>query len=245
MARRSRINNDFYNDLDWHEEKEHPIALLRAENRLRNPWIAEVIQKRLGPSKVLDIGCGAGFLTNFLAEEGHEVHGIDLSAPSLQIAKQNDLTQKVQYQVASAYSLPYPDASFDAVTAMDLLEHVEEPQKVIAEAARLLRPGALFFFHTFNRNPLSYLIIIKGVEWCVRNTPKNMHVYPLFIKPKELQIMCENNQLNVENIQGVRPDFKRGSFWKMVATRQVPEDFRFIFTPSLMTGYCGYSQRNF
>ena len=65
-------------------------------------------------------------------------------------------------------------------------------KKIIQEAGRLLKPGGLFFFHMFNRNFLSWLIVIKGVEWCVPNTPKNMHLYSHFIKPYELKEWCDS-----------------------------------------------------
>jgi 2-polyprenyl-6-hydroxyphenyl methylase/3-demethylubiquinone-9 3-methyltransferase len=124
---------------------------------------------------------------------------------------------------------------------MDLLEHVEKPFQVIQEASRVLKKGGLFFFHTFNRNLLSYLMVIKGVEWCFSNTPANMHVYPLFLKPKELSHMCINHHLLVEKLIGVSPDMKNSSFWKMVFKRKVDQNFRFIFTNSLKTGYSGYA----
>ncbi len=240
------INNAFYDDLNemWIASQDHPIALLRAENALRNPWIAKVIEEvHPHPCSVLDIGCGGGYLTNSLARKGHWVTGVDLSDQSLEIARKSDTTGSVEYVRGSAYSLPYADGSFDVVCAMDLLEHVEKPAQVVAEASRVLKKGGLFFFHTFNRNLLSYFMIIKGVEWCFANAPQNMHVYPLFIKPEELSNICENHGLTVQEIKGVRPDFKASSFWKMVLTRKVHSDFRFIFTSSLKTGYSGYALR--
>lgn len=240
------INNAFYDDLHdkWHNSKDHPVALLRAENNLRNPWIERVLHEHsMQNCKMLDIGCGGGFLTNFLAQQGYEVFGIDLSTQSLDIAKQLDETKKVVYKRASAYELPFKNEEFSAICAMDLLEHVENPVLVIKEAARVLKKGGLFFFHTFNRNMMSYFMIIKGVEWCFLNAPKNMHVYPLFIKPKELEKACENHGLKVCEILGVRPDFSQRAFWKMVFQRNVGDDFRFVFTNSLKTGYCGYAQK--
>lgn len=244
--RRKPINNAFYDDLDqmWVDSKDHPIALLRAENALRNPWIQSVLKERFStPCHLLDIGCGGGYLTNYLATLGHKVTGVDLSNQSLDIARKNDVTGSVEYLRASAYELPFKEGTFDVVCAMDLLEHVENPAQVIKEASRLLKKGGLFFFHTFNRNFLSYFMVIKGVEWCFANAPKNMHVYPLFIKPDELKDLCENHQMKVEEIKGVRPDFARSSFWKMVLTRKVEGDFRFVFTSSLKTGYSGFSSR--
>lgn len=244
--KRLPINNTFYDDLreKWHEACDHPIALLRAENELRNPWIKTVIAEHYkGSAKVLDIGCGGGFLTNELALHGHEVWGIDLSLGSLETAKERDATKKVHYERASAYELPYERAQFDVVCAMDLLEHVEQPAQVIKEASRVLKPGGLFFFHTFNRNLLSYFLVIKGVEWCFAAAPPQMHVYSLFIKPKEMTEMCRAFGLKVEEIRGMSPDMTQSSFWKLLMTRKVHPSFKFVFTDSLRTGYVGYSKR--
>lgn len=241
------INNAFYDDLHemWYESNDHPIALLRAENALRNPWIEKVIEEKIGKTcSILDVGCGGGFLTNYLAKKGHQVFGIDLSEKSLEIAKTSDTTESIHYALASAYELPFPDESFDVVSAMDLLEHVEKPELVIKEASRVLKKGGLFFFHTFNRNWTSYFIVIKGVEWCFSNAPPNMHIYPLFLKPAELDEMCERNQMKVETFLGVRPDFSNASFWKMVFRRKVDPHFRFRFTRSLKMGYSGYAQKS-
>ncbi len=244
MEKRNRVNNAFYDTLHtlWHEGAAHPIALLRAENALRNPWIGRVLENRQTQKcKVLDIGCGGGLLTNALAKQGHQVYGIDSSLASLQIAREKDATSTVHYERADATALPFLDHSFDAVCAMDLLEHVEDPMQVITEASRVLRKGGLFFFHTFNRNLLSWLIVIKGVEWCIRNTPSDMHLYRCFIKPREVTTMCQKNHLKVEKMCGVVPDVKTVAFWKMLLTRDVPQNFRFIFSPSLKTGYSGYA----
>lgn len=242
MERRSNINNDFYDELGegWYTASDHPIALLRAENRVRVPWIIGEIGK---DKTVLDVGCGAGLLTNALAKEGHRVFGIDLSAASLKTAAGRDETGQVNYQLANAYALPYPASTFDVVCAMDILEHVEEPGRLIAEASRVLKPGGVFFFHTFNRNFLSYLVVIKGVEWCVPNAPQNMHVYPLFIKPTELKELCRKENLVVKQLRGFRPRLISRPFFQMLWSRKVPSDFSFCFSKSLATGYCGSAQK--
>jgi 2-polyprenyl-6-hydroxyphenyl methylase/3-demethylubiquinone-9 3-methyltransferase len=190
--------------------------------------------------KFLDIGCGAGWLANALSEKGHEVTGIDLSEKSLEIARKTDPTEQVTYLQAHAYSLPFSSGSFDAVSALDLLEHVEEPELVIAEAARVLRPGGFFFFHTFNRTPLSYLLIIKGVDWFVPNPPKAMHLYSLFIRPSELKEMLGAYKLQLASIEGFRPSFNC-ALLSLPFQRRISPDLTFRFSKNLLTGYTGYA----
>ncbi len=244
VSDRALVNNGFYDGLGarWHEAYDDPVALLRAEGALKHPWIAKRLREAWdgGPGRVLDIGCGAGFLSRELADRGHTVMGADLSLGSLRVAPGGPGRG---YLAADAYRLPFPDGCFDAVCALDFLEHVSAPGRVVAEAARVLRPGGLFFFHTFNRNPLAWLIIIKGVEWFVRNTPRHMHVLPLFIKPGELEGMCAEAGLAPRRMLGMRPVVASRAFWKLLATRRVPPDFRFRFTPSLALSYLGYAEK--
>lgn len=241
------VNNAVYATLGerWYQAEDDPIALLRAESRLRNPWIHAAITAAFGdrPAKVLDVGCGGGFLSNYLATKGHRVTGLDASGDALAIARRYDETGSVDYQSGDALNLPYPDACFDSVCAMDFLEHVEDPDRVIAEAARVLKPSGLFFFHTFNRNFLSWLIVIKGVEWFVRNTPPNLHVLRLFLKPEEVRASCERHGLVGLELQGVRPVFGR-PFLNLLLTRRVSKDFAFTFTPSLGLGFSGIAKKS-
>ncbi|HET9989700.1 MAG TPA: bifunctional 2-polyprenyl-6-hydroxyphenol methylase/3-demethylubiquinol 3-O-methyltransferase UbiG, partial [Kofleriaceae bacterium] len=216
------------------------IALLRAEARHRNPWIAEAIGAT--PRRVLDLGCGAGFLANYLAERGHTVTGLDATDENLAIARAYDRTGSASYVIGDARVLPFPDASFDAVCAMDLLEHVEDPASVVAEAARVLAPGGLFFFHTFNRTWLANLVVIKGVELFVKNTPPDLHVLRLFVKPEELAAMCDAHALGLVELRGSRPRF-RWPLWRMLVTREVGDDFAFTFTRSTTLGYTGFARK--
>ncbi|MEO5666473.1 MAG: bifunctional 2-polyprenyl-6-hydroxyphenol methylase/3-demethylubiquinol 3-O-methyltransferase UbiG [Bdellovibrionota bacterium] len=243
-----KINNELYNDLGerWYTAQDDPVALLRAESRIRNPWVLETIQKEWGSIRpqVLDVGCGGGFLSNALAQAGMNVTGVDLSEESLQVAKKYDATKSVNYIVADAYALPHADSSFDVVCAMDFLEHVDDPARAIREMSRVLRPKGLLFFHTFNRNWISKIVAIKCVECFVANTPKDMHVIELFIKPKELSSYCEACGLTVIEMKGVMPKLFSFSVLRGLITGRVPDDFGFRFTTSLMMGYSGLARKD-
>jgi len=237
-----QVNNTWYAELGarWYAADDTPIALLRAESRHRNPWLAEVLGA--GRRDVLDVGCGAGYLANDLAARGHRVTGIDLSADALAVARGHDRTRSVDYVVGDACALPFGEARFDAVCAMDLLEHVTAPDRVIAEAARVVRPGGLVFFHTFNRTWQAHLIVIKGVEWFVRNTPKDLHVIELFRAPEEVAAMCRRVGLEPACLHGSRPRL-RWPLWRMLLTGKVGDDFAFTFTRSTKLGYTGYARK--
>jgi 2-polyprenyl-6-hydroxyphenyl methylase/3-demethylubiquinone-9 3-methyltransferase len=244
--RKTVVNNQLYHSLGerWYQAKDDPVALLRAEAKLKNPWVLAQLEKRWPRTvKVLDIGCGAGFLSNTLAKAGHQVTAIDLSKESLKIAANYDTTHKVDYHCGNAYQLPYADGSFDLVCAMDFLEHVEEPAQVVAEVSRVLKPGGLFCFHTFNRTPFSWLVILKGVEWFVKNTPPNLHIYRLFVKPEELIAMSQRSGLEVKELIGMRPVLNR-AFWQLLLQGWVREEFRFSFTPWLWGSYLGMAEKS-
>lgn len=239
------VNNDLYEDLGekWYHAQNHPIALLRSQAKIRDTWVLNHLPSPHSHYKILDIGCGAGFLSNFLAKHGYSVSGIDLSSESLKIAERYDSTQTINYQVGDATQLPFLSESFDAICAMDFLEHVEKPEKVISEISRVLKPKGLFFFHTFNRNTLSWLLAIKAIEWFIQNTPKRLHVRNLFIKPKELDNYCKKNNLSIYKWIGLRPRIFKLATLSLLKTKEVPKNFQFTFTPSLAISYCGIAKK--
>lgn len=247
VSRRTQpqINNAWYGDLksQWYDANNTPIALLRAEARHRNPWISDVLTRTYGaqPLRILDLGCGAGLLSNWLAQRGHFVTGVDANLESLQIAHQRDGTGQVVYLAGDARSIPCADSSFDVVCAMDLLEHIDNPEQVIAEVSRVLVPSGVFFFHTFNRTWQSQLVVIKGVEWFVANTPKALHVLRMFVTPAELTQMCGFHKLAIVEIRGSRPKFG-WPLWRLLFTGNVGDDFQFTFTSSTKLGYTGYAR---
>ena len=156
-------------------------------NPLRLEWIDG--HAGLAGKKVLDVGCGGGILAEAMARRGAEVTGIDLSEKALKVAELHLLESKVpvtyEKVAVDEYAERHP-GRFDAVTCMELLEHVPEPAGMVAACAHLVRPGGKVFFSTLNRNPKSYLFAVIGAEYVLKLLPRGTHDYQRFIKPSEL-----------------------------------------------------------
>jgi 2-polyprenyl-6-hydroxyphenyl methylase / 3-demethylubiquinone-9 3-methyltransferase len=173
-----------------------------------NPLRLDYIDRKvsLHNRRVLDAGCGGGILAESMALRGATVTGIDLAEKVLSVARLHLLESglQVDYRLVSIEALAVEQAgSFDAVTCMEMLEHVPDPASTVAACARLLKPGGMAFFSTLNRNPKSYLLAIVGAEYVLGMLPRGTHDYAKFIKPSELAQMCRSAQLGVTDIVGM------------------------------------------
>ncbi len=173
-------------------------------NPLRLDWIDQ--RAALAEKTVLDVGCGGGILAEAMARRGAKVTGIDLAEKGLRVAQLHLLESQlaVNYEKASAEE----DASrhageFDVVTCMELLEHVPQPESMVAACARLVRRGGQVFFSTINRNPKSYLFAVIGAEYVLKLLPRGTHDYLRFIKPSELSRYARAGGLRPEELIGM------------------------------------------
>ena len=173
-------------------------------NPLRLNWIAERVP--LQTSRVLDVGCGGGILSESMAQRGAEVLGIDLAQAPLAVARLHALETgaKVEYRDVSAEDCAdeMPE-QFDCVTCLEMLEHVPDPASTVAACARLAKPGGKLFFSTLNRNSKSWLFAIVGAEYVLRLLPRGTHEWQKFIKPSELDGYCRAAGLQVDEIIGL------------------------------------------
>lgn len=242
-----QINLKYYDNLGerWYNADDDPIAFLRAQSRLFVPWIHSELSSAtsLRDIKILDLGCGAGLFSNALAKIGFNVTGIDRSEAALGVARRHDETHTVRYVSMDATDIQFSEGMFDAVLAMDLLEHVKSPSLLVSEVSRVLNRGGRFFFHTLNRNWHSYLIVIKGVEWFVKNTPENLHLLQMFIRPEEMRGYLQKAGLENETLRGVGLVRSWGVFWELLWHGRVRKDLSFQFTSSLALGYAGSARK--
>lgn len=164
------------------------MGQLHAINGLRLRFITDRLTGTA--PRVVDVGCGGGILTEALAKHGARVTGIDLSTLSLNVARQHAErgALAIDYREIDVETLAREEAgSFDAVTCMEMLEHVPEPARVIAACAQLLRPGGVAFFSTINRNLKAFAFAIVAGEYILGLLPRGTHSYRKLIRPVEMR----------------------------------------------------------
>lgn len=186
----------------WDEGSE--FRPLHRINPHRLQWIDGL--SGLAGKQALDVGCGGGILSETMARRGARVTGIDLAGKPLQVARRHAQSSGVAvvYAESSAEDWVASHAGgYDVVTCMEMLEHVPQPAPVVQACARLVRPGGWVFFSTINRNPLSYLMAIVGVERVLRMLPRGTHTYSRFIKPAELLSMAGAAGLTLRDRRGL------------------------------------------
>jgi 2-polyprenyl-6-hydroxyphenyl methylase/3-demethylubiquinone-9 3-methyltransferase len=181
-----------------------PQKALHALNPARLGYVAA--RSTLQGARVLDVGCGAGLLSEALAGEGAQVVALDLAPELIKIAKLHRLETgvSVDYRLQSVESLAAEmPAQFDAITCMEMLEHVPDPGSIIDACATLLKPGGKLFVSTLNRTPAAFALAIVGAEYIARVLPKGTHQYRDFIKPSELGAWLRTAALCLEDVSGL------------------------------------------
>ncbi|PPT42429.1 MULTISPECIES: bifunctional 2-polyprenyl-6-hydroxyphenol methylase/3-demethylubiquinol 3-O-methyltransferase UbiG [Xanthomonas] len=173
-----------------------------------NPVRLEYVSARLGlaGARVLDVGCGGGLLSESMARLGAQVTAIDLAPELVKVARLHSLESgaQVDYRVQSVEDLAAEQpGSFDAVTCMEMLEHVPDPTAIIRACASLLKPGGKLFLSTLNRTPAAFALAVVGAEYIARLLPRGTHHYKDFIKPAELAAWLRSAELQLEDVSGM------------------------------------------
>ena len=173
-----------------------------------NPVRLDYVRRhaRLPGCRVLDVGCGGGLLTEALAGEGAKAIGIDLSEKLIDIARLHLLEsgKDAEYRLISAEQLAVEQPeSFDAVTCMEMLEHVPDPHAILQACFGLLKPGGRLFLSTLNRTPKAFALAIFGAEYLAQLLPKGTHDYRSFIKPSEMAASLREIGFELRDVTGL------------------------------------------
>jgi 2-polyprenyl-6-hydroxyphenyl methylase/3-demethylubiquinone-9 3-methyltransferase len=181
-------------------------------------WIAAARARLVPPAGrtgavLVDLGCGGGLLAPHVAAKGYHHIGVDLTASALVQAA----AQGVAVVRGNALAVPLADGCADVVSAGELLEHVADPRRVIAEAARLLRPGGLLVLDTVNATALARLIVVTIGERLPGFAPRGIHDPFLFVPPRVVIDECARHGIDMKT-RGLRP--RIGPMARFLVTRK-------------------------
>ncbi|ASG67322.1 ubiquinone biosynthesis O-methyltransferase [Francisella halioticida] len=170
-----------------------------------NPLRLEFVKKftTLDKKNIIDVGCGGGILTESLATQTNNVYGLDASLEAIDVAREHS-NLNIEYINSTIEDfVDNNTVKFDIVTCMEMLEHVPDPESIVASIAKIIKKDGVFFASTLNRNLKSYLLSIVAAEHILKMVPQGTHQYSKFIKPYELIKVAEKYGFTALKITGV------------------------------------------
>jgi len=173
-----------------------------------NPCRLQYIQQhtQLTNKKILDVGCGAGILSESLAKLGTNVTGIDASHEVILAAQQHAANHNlsINYHATTIEDFDKINSQeYDIITCMELLEHVPDPTQMLQDCNALLKPNGKLFLSTLNRTLKSYALAIIGAEYIFNILPKQTHDYKKFIQPSELATALQTANFELQDLTGM------------------------------------------
>ena len=186
---------------DWWNKSGH-YKLLHRLNPVRLEYILS--KCNIQDTRILDVGCGGGILSEQLHKQGAKVTGIDSSSKSITIARQHAEEQNynIKYINKSIFDITDFD-SFDFIVCFEMIEHIDKPDDLIKKINELSAKKSGLFLSTINRNLKSFVLAKIVAEYVLNYVPRGTHQYSKFITPYELTKMLENNNYNLNGISGL------------------------------------------
>lgn len=174
------------------------FKVVHAFNAARVAYLSDLLPRLLdrepkaaAPLKgvsILDVGCGAGILTEPISRLGADVLGIDAAERNILIAARHasENAAPVRYRHALPEDLAAQGCRYDIVLALEVVEHVASVPDFLASVEALVAPGGILVIGTLNRTAMSYLKAIVGAEYVLGWMPKGTHEWRKFVTPAEL-----------------------------------------------------------
>ncbi|MEI7494285.1 MAG: bifunctional 2-polyprenyl-6-hydroxyphenol methylase/3-demethylubiquinol 3-O-methyltransferase UbiG [Alphaproteobacteria bacterium] len=189
----------------WNEQG--AFGVLHSMNPARISFIKDMAKQTFFPDglknlKVLDVGCGGGIVCEPLARLGSVVTGIDASFQAIKVAKSHALEQNldINYLCDDFKNLKH---TYDIVTCLEVVEHVDDLQTFLNDLAEKLNPGGVLILSTLNRTLFSYVVGILGAEYLTRKVPVGTHNWQKFVEPSELVGLMESQGLKTISLKGL------------------------------------------
>jgi len=164
--------------------------------------------------RLLDIGCRGGLVAEPMTRLGFTVTGIDASAEAIGVARAHAEATGVgiDYRIGTAETAVDTGQRFDAVLALEVIEHVADPAVFLRCLGSLVRPGGAFVGATLNRTASSFALAVVAAEYLLGWSPRGTHDWRKFMWPSELVLGLRRNGLRVTQITGVGYDLARGEW---------------------------------
>ena len=181
---------------EWWDPK-GPMGSLHKFNPVRVAWITRLLSGRdpapgetpLAGKRILDIGSGGGILSESLARLGAIMVGIDPAPNNIAVAARHASLGglEISYRRTTVETMAPTGETFDAVLAMEVVEHVRDVPGFLRDAASMVAPGGLMVGATLNRTLKSYALAIVGAEYVLRWLPRGTHDWRQFVTPEEFK----------------------------------------------------------
>jgi 2-polyprenyl-6-hydroxyphenyl methylase/3-demethylubiquinone-9 3-methyltransferase len=180
----------------------NPVRLAYIRDQIDQHWsLNECNRRPLEGKNALDVGCGAGLLTEPLARMGAKVTGIDAASELIEAAREHAVGQglEIDYRVSAVEDV---EGQFDLVTSLEVVEHVADPAVFVKALAKRLAPGGLLILSTPNQTSWSKLLTITLAEG-VGKIPKGTHDYDKFITPDRMKMLLADAGLQCVDFEGI------------------------------------------
>jgi 2-polyprenyl-6-hydroxyphenyl methylase/3-demethylubiquinone-9 3-methyltransferase len=163
---------------------------------------------------LIDVGCGGGLIAEPMARLGFAVTAIDADETAIAVARDHAGASglKIDYRRTSAEALARGRRRFDVVLALEIIEHVANPQTFLAACGKLLKPGGAFIGATLNRTPQSYALAIVGAEYLLGWLPRGTHDWRRFLRPSEFVLGLRRAGFGPARLQGLGYRLRRGDW---------------------------------